>query len=97
MFAQIKGLLINSISVTLVIYRFISWTDSPYNTEAILEDLEAEGKQGHKVKKDLFEALLRVRFLEKWIWLIWHFLTSVSDPGYFQAMDPDPDPDKLVN
>ena len=31
------------------ILRFMSWQDSPYNTVPILEQLEAQGFQGHKV------------------------------------------------
>ena len=31
------------------ILRFMTWKDSPYNTEPILEKMEAEGFQGNKV------------------------------------------------
>jgi nuclear pore complex protein Nup210 len=31
------------------ILRFMSWKDSPYNTEPILEKLESQGSQGNKV------------------------------------------------
>ena len=31
------------------ILRFMTWKDSPYNTEPILEKLESEGFQGNKV------------------------------------------------
>ena len=36
-------------SLIIIFFRFIPWTDSPYNTEPILEQLEKQGQQGNKV------------------------------------------------